>query len=821
VSPVAKQLDTKRASVLSRGQPTQLDIPFSEFFKRLKQATSYDTFIYGISDINKTIVSSRIKNDAFMTRTKKVGTKGYFYYPKEPGVLMLDIDHSKYSTFQYTYQQVFELFDDLIPTFSTCAKIVKQSSSSFISEKLKGFHIYVPILDLSDSNRFIQALHNHLWLCGHGYIAISRCGSNIYDRSTIDTCTASPERIDFVAPPITEQPTYNHINNKPLGFIKGGYLDTSKLEMLDKKDVRKVFGGEMNKRRIKSKQAEIQKAYDVQRVVELTKQGHNAKQAISIVGQERINEYKLLEPSHILYFDDGTNAPFKDYLLHLNKTLMDPINEDEYGKAQLTLYYGEPVIKSFAHGGRLYHLNTHHDHTIHTLASLPGTRKTTAALKIIKRRFDLGNKQIISVITLPLMDQYVTNLKKLGLGDADITVIHAEQDSHTFKNGIMNSPSANVSEQLSLSIGSKKLILITHEALINYGQAIYGYDLIIDEVFCPFKITIHQLEDSISDQGILKEYLEFIEQPNGSILLKPRYGLRKKIKEYLLKVDSLKSVDITTNKYILEACTNRAFNCYLSPMNKESSNTHAFTLMWNTQYLRAFNSVLILSAFIKHTALYHLLSRYYNLKDISKKVKGLVTLDHRFKKLKLIPFVDYYTKYERNQNQIYYNKQYLSFPQAVNTIISVCSYFDEDTLRIPNLDVVYTFKKENGEYQNSILMSGETLLGKHLGTILHGLNNWQSSTSAVIDAAFNLDGYKIRAIRHLLPNYDQWLENTVLSLIQIFMRTCLRDYDSLKNVHVMLPDRRACEHVCELLNLSESNIIDHCLIKEFKVLGRN
>ena len=733
---------------------------------------------------------------------------------------MIDIDPSEYCDIKYSVKGVLKLLGNLIPGFNDCAKVVKQSSSSYINEELKGFHIYIPIKNTQDSHRFLNQLYNHLWLNGHGYLALSKDGK-ILERSTVDVCTASPERIDFVAPPITDLPTFKHINGKAVDYIPGNYLDTFLLKDADPKAVKTAINKARTDGRILKKQKAKQEEYDHNRVLKLVEQGYSAIKATEIVARDRKNEYKLLSPEHLLYFDDGSVAPFNDYQLHVGKWLKDPINNDEYGKAQLILSHGIPTIRSFANGGRTYQLLVIHANTIYTLNTIPGTRKTTAALNLIARRFRSGCRQIISVLTLPLMDQYITNLKKVGLRDDDIEVIHARTYDYKdcdWKNSIM-SRYCNVAEQINISTRNCcKLILITHEGLLNYGQSIKGYSLIIDEVFNPYSVSSHSLKDSISDQGILRKYLTFYEQPNGCWLLKPKNGQRKLIESYLRQVDSTESVDISGNQYILKACMSRQYKCYLMPMDSRSSNSHAFLIVFEDKYLSHFKSVILISALVEHTALYHLLKKSYNIEDASHKFDEIVTLSHRLKRLKLIPFVEHYTKYQRNCSNIRHKKKILSFNQAVNKIIEVCSYFDENTLRITNKDMVNTYKKVQGEYIGSVLRdTGEDLLGKHLGPILHGLNNWQDHTSAIVDAAFNCDPQTICAVRKLLPDYDQWLENTVLALIQIFMRTALRDYESDDEVYVMLPDRRACEKVCELLGLKTLQIIDHCLSAEFEL----
>ena len=44
-------------------------------------------------------------------------------------------------------------------------------------------------------------LHYRLWELGHGHVAVSKSGARL-DRSLIDRCVSSVEKIDFVAEPM-------------------------------------------------------------------------------------------------------------------------------------------------------------------------------------------------------------------------------------------------------------------------------------------------------------------------------------------------------------------------------------------------------------------------------------------------------------------------------------------------------------------------------------------------------------------------------------------------------------------------------------------
>jgi hypothetical protein len=61
----------------------------------------------------------------------------------------------------------------------------------------------MPVLNVADIPRYGELLFKRLWLAGHGYIALSGNGS-VLIRTAIDSAVFSPERLDFVAPPVIQ-----------------------------------------------------------------------------------------------------------------------------------------------------------------------------------------------------------------------------------------------------------------------------------------------------------------------------------------------------------------------------------------------------------------------------------------------------------------------------------------------------------------------------------------------------------------------------------------------------------------------------------------
>jgi hypothetical protein len=97
----------------------------------------------------------------------------------------------------------------VFPELAGCAHLYRKSTSAdlhradtgeAIGGGKGGAHYYVTIQDSSDAVRFLQTLHERLWLAGFGWYMVSTSGA-LLERSLIDRSVGSPERLIFEAPP--------------------------------------------------------------------------------------------------------------------------------------------------------------------------------------------------------------------------------------------------------------------------------------------------------------------------------------------------------------------------------------------------------------------------------------------------------------------------------------------------------------------------------------------------------------------------------------------------------------------------------------------
>jgi hypothetical protein len=221
----------KTANVLSEGTAETIYCSFKSFYKHLLNADARTAFGYGISEHESIKITSKRtgledgKN--YITRSKT-----NYQFLKICGILMLDYDPSPYSDYQITPKQFLRILKKIHPAFADCACIIRDSVSAGVRHDgkaldNKGFHVYIPVLDVSDIPRFGKLLHQYLWQHDFGYISLSKDGK-MFVKSLIDVAVFSPERLDFVGEPVVISP----LEYEPprCTFRSGNMLDTRLLK---------------------------------------------------------------------------------------------------------------------------------------------------------------------------------------------------------------------------------------------------------------------------------------------------------------------------------------------------------------------------------------------------------------------------------------------------------------------------------------------------------------------------------------------------------------------------------------------------------------
>ena len=240
---VDEKISKQAAANMYSGHAKTVTCRFKEFADKLNVAITNQAFGYGINPyadcINITTHSKQSKEKGVYARTKE-----NFSYANGSGLLMLDHDPDGIGADYNSAADMIAVLAEIMPELDNAAYIARGSVSSGVCiageqpTQDTRFHIYIPVENASDIQRFGEVLFNRLILNGHAHIRLSKDGKQLL-RTCIDAAVFSPERLDFVAPPIVGN---GLVFYPPKTTIQdGGVLDTTILKSLDVIAKRRYF----------------------------------------------------------------------------------------------------------------------------------------------------------------------------------------------------------------------------------------------------------------------------------------------------------------------------------------------------------------------------------------------------------------------------------------------------------------------------------------------------------------------------------------------------------------------------------------------------
>lgn len=208
----------------------------AELVDLLVNNTPREALCWGVSPYDDAFVTTanKLPNEVQPNGKKPTiaRTRDFFSYPKQPGVMMFDVDPPKDgSAAPLTLDQSVSTLVDCCPPADKTPMVCACSSSSHVwcngEEKMgdRGFHVYLFVQDASDIPRAGKVMFMRSWLKGYGRIEIGRAGQ-LLERSFIDGAVWQPERLDFgmkahCVPPVEQR------QPRPLTINTGGpFLDT-------------------------------------------------------------------------------------------------------------------------------------------------------------------------------------------------------------------------------------------------------------------------------------------------------------------------------------------------------------------------------------------------------------------------------------------------------------------------------------------------------------------------------------------------------------------------------------------------------------------
>jgi hypothetical protein len=295
-----------------------------------------------------------------ITRTADV-----FQWPAGPAVFMLDYDPAPGAE-PLTPDALHALVVQAMPELSGISMLWRPSASSCIYNTgtgaelvgIAGQRLYI-LVDRGDAiPRLGETLVKRLWLAGRGRIELSRAGA-LLERTLVDAMVWQPERLDFAAGALCVPPLERR--SVPGRILPGRSPRLQAVVVPPLTDAERREHETMVaavKRAAKPEQKAVQARYVEERAAEI---GGDPVKARAIVHQAL--DGGVLGGEFPLHLDTGETVTVAEVLADKQRyhgsTLADPL-EPEYGggrgKAKLFLSGARPVVHSFAHGGRLFHL---------------------------------------------------------------------------------------------------------------------------------------------------------------------------------------------------------------------------------------------------------------------------------------------------------------------------------------------------------------------------------------------------------------------------------------------------------------------------------
>ena len=263
----------------------------------------------------------------------------------------------------------------VMPELISIALVIRRSTSAglFNAETGKpikgsgGEHIYLLVAAGSDIERFLIVLHERCWLAGFGWMMIGK-GGQILERGLIDRSVGSPERLVFEGGPILRKPLKQDKEARKPIARDGKILQTRSCPNLtpeEQKTVAKLKARAM--KRLEPEAAKVRAAHIASAVREMMQRTGKPKAECERILEDKY-ERKILSGNIVLEFADkamkGCSVAdvLEDPKRFEGKRLADPNEGVNYGRSTAMVMLrrdnGEPWIKSFAHSGVSYSLQS-------------------------------------------------------------------------------------------------------------------------------------------------------------------------------------------------------------------------------------------------------------------------------------------------------------------------------------------------------------------------------------------------------------------------------------------------------------------------------
>ncbi len=378
--PVTKQISLRSdgtiekkslAQNLSRGQYQTIEVTPEQFSGGVRDLQSSQALAYGIVKTGGlgNIITKKDQQNGYEFPGDITRSNDFFEYDTSPGVFLGDIDDAKMDVAEL--QNVVKNIDpDIVaapamyrPSTGSCI-YNNETGDEFIG--VNGYRLYIFVDNASLIPAFGKALHDRLWLNGHGFYTISNAGS-LLERGPLDTSVWQPSRIDFCAGAVCVAPLEQRLPEPMLMNQAAPFLDIkasiAKLKLSDAEhaQLKKI---KVEARKAKETEAlAVREIWAANRVQELV-----TNRSISAeIAQEVVNkaiEKRELSGDFEVQLQDGSIVTIEELLANAKKyhgrRCCDPIEPDYHGDNRvgyISIKAGEQsYIWTHAHGGVRYTL---------------------------------------------------------------------------------------------------------------------------------------------------------------------------------------------------------------------------------------------------------------------------------------------------------------------------------------------------------------------------------------------------------------------------------------------------------------------------------
>jgi hypothetical protein len=260
----------------------------------------------------------------------------------------------------------------VLPALTNVARVTRYSTSAGLycadtGTELPGsggVHVFVPVRDGTDIERFLKVLHDRSWLAGLGWFMVG-AGGQLLDRSIVDRMVGAPERLVFEGAPVLHPPLKQDTEKRRPIAVEGDTLDTlaacPPLTVAEKARLTELKTKQAH--RLAPERAKSRVAFIKHQATRLAKRtGISAQAAERTIARQCDG---VLLPDVELPFDDEelAHCSVADVLADPEKfegaTLADPLEGIDYGRCKARIMRradGTPWINSFAHGRTVYEL---------------------------------------------------------------------------------------------------------------------------------------------------------------------------------------------------------------------------------------------------------------------------------------------------------------------------------------------------------------------------------------------------------------------------------------------------------------------------------